>query len=97
MIWLVESNSTEPLEKICMEAKNFMSSEKNLSNVGEKIQRLGAKISAGCLFYDLTPGGEHDMSETFSDFIDLIVYCNENKLFHERDDALKKIQRFEFI
>lgn len=77
--------------------KNFMPSEKNLPNVGEKIQRLGAKISAGCLFYDLTPGGEHDMSETFSDFIDLIVYCNENKLFRERDDALKKIQKFSII
>lgn len=70
-----------------------MANEKNLSNVSEKIQRLGAKISAGCLFYDLTPGGEHDMSETFSDFIDLIVYCNESKLFRERDEALKKIQR----
>ena len=69
-----------------------MVNEKNLSNVGEKIQRLGAKISAACLFYDLTPGGEHDMSETFSDFIDLIVYCNENKLFKERDEALKKIR-----
>ena len=74
-----------------------MPNEKNLSNVGEKIQRLGAKISAGCLFYDLTPGGEHDMSGTFSDFIDLIIYCNENKLFRERDDALKKIQKFSII
>lgn len=73
-----------------------MANEKNLSNVGEKIQRLGAKISAGCLFYDLTPG-EHDMSQTFSDFIDLIVYCNENKLFRERDEALKKIQRLYFL
>ena len=70
-----------------------MTSEKNLINVGEKIQRLGAKISAGCLFYDLTPGGEHDMSQTFNDFIYLIVYCNENKLFRERDEALKKILR----
>lgn len=77
--------------------KNFRPREKNLSNVGEKIQRLGAKISAGCLFYDLTPGGEHDMSQTFSDFIDLIVYCNENKLFRERDEALKKIQRLYFL
>ena len=74
-----------------------MASEKNLPNVGEKIQRLGAKISAGCLFYDLTPGGEHDMTETFNDFIDLIVYCNENKLFNERDDALKKIQKFSIL
>lgn len=74
-----------------------MSSEKNLLNVGEKIQRLGAKISAGCLFYDLTPGGEHNMSQTFSDFIDLIVYCNENKLFRERDEALKNIQRFRLL
>ena len=74
-----------------------MANEKNLSNVGEKIHRLGAKISAGCLFYDLTPGGEHDMSKTFSDFIDLIVYCNENKLFRERDEALKNIQRLYFL
>ena len=70
-----------------------MANEKNLSNVGEKIQRLGAKISAGCLFYDLTPGGEHDMSETFGEFIDLIIYCNENRLFRERDEALKKIRK----
>ena len=70
-----------------------MESEKNLSNVGKKIQRLGVKISSSCMFYDLTPGGEHDMSQTFSDFIDLIVYCNENKLFRERDEALKNIQR----
>ena len=69
-----------------------MASEKNLSNVGEKIQRLGAKISAGCLFYDITPGGGHDMSKTFDDFLDLIIYCNENKLFRERDEALKKIR-----
>ena len=74
-----------------------MVNEKNLSNVGEKIKRLGAKISSGCLLYDLTPGGDHDMSETFSDFIDLIVYCNENKLFCERDEALKKIQRYNFL
>ena len=74
-----------------------MANEKNLTNVGEKIQRLGAKISAGCLFYDLTPGGEHDMSQAFNDFIYLIVYCNENKLFHERDEALKKIQRLYFL
>ena len=74
-----------------------MANEKNLSNVEEKIKRLGAKISAGCLFYDLTPGGDHDMSKTFSDFIDLIVYCNENKLFHERDKALKRIQRYNFL
>lgn len=74
-----------------------MANEKISSMFGEKIQRLGAKISASCLFYDLTPGGEHDMSETFGDFVDLIIYCNENKLFRERDDALKKIQRFNFM
>lgn len=74
-----------------------MQHAKKFDRAGEKIKRLGAKISASCLFYDLTPGGDHDMSETFSDFIDLIVFCNENKLFHERDEALKKIQRYNFL
>lgn len=77
--------------------KKFHGDPKKFDCAGEKIQRLGAKISAGCLFYDLTPGGDHDMSETFSDFIDLIIFCNENKLFRERDEALKKIQRYYFI
>lgn len=74
-----------------------MPKPKKFDCVEEKIQRLGAKISAGCLFYDLTPGGDHDMSKTFSDFIDLIIFCNENKLVRERDEALKKIQRYYFI
>lgn len=69
-----------------------MESEKNMSNVVEKIQRRGEKIFAGCLFYDLTPGGNHDMCQTFIDFVDLIVYCNKNKLFRERDEALKKLR-----
>lgn len=69
-----------------------MSREKNLDPIGEKIERLGAKISAGCLFYDLTPGGNHDMCEVFSEFVNLIVYCNEKKLYHVRDNALKTLQ-----
>lgn len=77
--------------------KKFYGDPEKFDCVEEKIQRLGAKISAGCLFYDLTPGGDHDMSETFSDFIDLIIFCNENKLVRERDEALKKIQRYYFI
>ena len=74
-----------------------MSNAKKFDHAGEKIKRLGAKISAACLFYDITPGGGHDMIETFSDFIELIVFCNENKLYRERDEALKKIQRYNFL
>lgn len=74
--------------------KNFRPREKNCDPIGEKIERLGAKISAGCLFYDLTPGGEHDMCETFSEFINLLVYCNEKKMYSVRDNALKTIQTY---
>ena len=74
--------------------KNFRPREKNLDPIGGKIERLGAKISAGCLFYDLTPGGEHDMCETFSEFINLLVYCNEKKMYSVRDNALKTIQTY---
>ena len=74
--------------------KNFRPREKNLYSLGEKIERLGAKISAGCLFYDMIPGGDHDMCETFSEFINLLVYCNEKKLYSVRDNALKTIQGY---
>lgn len=74
--------------------KNFRPREKNLDPIGGKIERLGEKISAGCLFYDLTPGGDHDMCETFAEFIYLLVYCNEIKLYHERDSALKTLQSY---
>lgn len=73
--------------------KNFRPREKNLDPIGEKIERLGEKISAGCLFYDLTPG-RHDMCVTFSEFINLLVYCNEKKLYSVRDNALKTIQSY---
>lgn len=72
--------------------KNFRPCEKNLNPIEEEIERLGAKISSGCLFYDLTPGGDHDMYETFSEFVNLLVYCNEKKLYSVRDNALKTIQ-----
>ena len=71
--------------------KKIRRDEKNFDRVGEKIERLGAKLSAACLFYDLTPGGEHDMGENFADFIELLIYCNEKKLYSVRDNALKKI------
>lgn len=77
--------------------KNLIPREKNLYPIGEKIERLGAKISAGCLFYDLTPGGNHDMCETFSEFVNLLVYCNEKKLYSVRDNALKTIQSYTTI
>ena len=71
--------------------KKIRRDEKNFDRVGEKTERLGAKLSAACLFYDLTPGGEHDMGENFADFIELLIYCNEKKLYSVRDNALKKI------
>lgn len=77
--------------KIMPYAKKIREQEKKFYRAGEKIERLGAKLSAACLFYDLTPGGEHDMEENFADFIQLLVYCNEKKLYSVRDNALKKI------
>lgn len=72
--------------------KNFRPREKNLDPIGEKIERLGVKIGTSCLFYDFTPGGDHNMYETFVEFINLLVYCNEKKLYHVRDNALKTLQ-----
>lgn len=71
--------------------KKIRREEKNFGPIGEKIERLGASLSAACLFYDLTPGGNHDMGEKFAEFIELLVYCNEHKLYAVRDNALKKI------
>ena len=71
--------------------KKIRCDEKNPYRVEEKIERLGAKLSAACLFYDLTPGGSHDMGENFADFIQLLIYCNEKKLYSVRDHALRKI------
>lgn len=71
--------------------KKFYDDPKKFDCVGEKIERLGAKISASCLFYDLTPGGDHDMCETFEEFINLLIYCNGKKLYSARDKALKTI------
>lgn len=79
------------------EKNSFKSPKKNALMAGKEIERLGAKISAGCLFYDLTPGGDHDMSDTFIKFIDLIIYCTENKFYEDRDDALKMIQKYYFL
>ena len=71
-----------------------MSREKNHEPIGKKIERLGAKISSACIFYDLTPGGNQDMSDIFTEFISLLIYCNEKKLYYERDSALKNIKFF---
>lgn len=71
--------------------KKIRREEKNFGPIGEKIEKLGVKISGACLFYDMTPGGNHDMTEKFIEFIELLVYCNEHKLYAARDNALKKI------
>lgn len=99
----VESNSTESLEKIYMEAKKFhVTRKKSIDKealfydltIGETIERVGTKIAGACLFYDLTPGGDHDMCETFAKFIDILFYCKEKNLYAERDRALKVLKSY---
>ena len=69
-----------------------MEAEKNFDYAQKKLERKGAALAGACLFYDLTPGGSHDAGENFREFIDLILYCNEKKLYSVRDKALKKIR-----
>ena len=72
--------------------KKFHNDPKKFDNVGEKIELCGAALAGACLFYDLTPGGSHDAGEKFREFIDLILYCNEKKLYSTRDASLRKIR-----
>ena len=62
--------------------------------IGETIERVGAKIVGACLFYDLTPGGDHNMCETFEEFINILLHCTEKKLYSERDSALKVLKSY---
>lgn len=91
MIWSGGIDSTES-SKIYMEVKKFMTErEKNSKPIAEKIVRTGHAISAACLLYDLIPGGNHDMTEKFIDFIRLLRYCDENKMYSVRELAVKKL------
>lgn len=83
---------TLPKKFIMEGGKNLMEAEKNFDDVKKKLERKGAALSGACLFYDLTPGGSHDAGENFREFIDLILYCNEKKLYAVRDSALRKIR-----
>lgn len=69
-----------------------MEAKKNSDGIKKNLEKKGAALAGACLFYDLTPGGSHDAGENFRDFIDLILYCNEKKLYSVRDSALKKIR-----
>lgn len=57
----------------------------------EKLTWLGARITTACFFYDMTPGGDHDMEKDYAEFIKLLIYCNEKKLYTSRDRALKRV------
>lgn len=76
--------------------KNFKTKEELFYDltIGETIERVGTKITGACLFYDLTPGGDHNMCETFAKFIDILLYCSEKKLYAERDSALKVLKSY---
>ena len=69
-----------------------MEVEKNSYAIKKKLEKSGAKVSAACLFFDLAPGGTHDAGENFLEFVDLILYCNEKKLYSVRDAALRKLR-----
>lgn len=62
--------------------------------IGETIERVGVKVAGACLFYDLTPGGDRNMCETFAELIDILLYCTEKKLYAERDSALKVLKSY---
>lgn len=72
-------------------AEKISDEEKIYRDIEEKIACRGAAITGACLFYDMTPGGSHNMVELFNSFIELLLYCNAHKLYSIRDNALKKI------
>ena len=71
--------------------KKFHDDPKKFDRVEEKLTWLGARVTTACFFYDVTPGGDHNMEENWGDFIELLIYCNEKKLYSLRDSALKRV------
>ena len=43
--------------------KKFSDEEKIYSDIEEKLTWLGARVTTACFFYDMTPGGDHDMEK----------------------------------
>ena len=72
-------------------AKKIRDDLKKFDHVEEKLTWLGARITTACFFYDMTPGGDHDMEKDYAEFIKLLIYCNEKKLYISRDRALKRV------
>lgn len=56
-----------------------------------EIERKAHYIANCCLFYDITPGGSHDATENFVEFLKLLLVCSEKKLYSVRDGALRRI------
>lgn len=80
------------------EPKKFHEDPKKIEVDSEKIyvasteiERKAHYIASCCLFYDITPGGSHDATENFVEFLKLLLVCSEKKLYSVRDGALKRI------
>lgn len=78
-------------KKIREEQKKFHEEPKKIYIGDTEIEKKGNFIASCCLFYDITPGGSHNATETFAEFVELLILCSEKKLYNVRDGALKRI------
>ena len=59
--------------------------------IGEKIEENSNLVSIACMTLDLIPPVSNTYTKAYREFVELIVYCNEHKLYNVRDKILKKI------
>ena len=71
--------------------KKFDVDSEKIYVASTEIERKAHYIASCCLFYDITPGGSHDATENFVEFLKLLLVCSEKKLYSVRDGALKRI------
>lgn len=78
-------------KKIRAELKKLDVDSEKIYVASTEIERKAHYIADCCIFYDITPGGSHDATENFVEFLKLLLVCSEKKLYSVRDGALKRI------
>jgi len=68
-----------------------MEKRKYAGPIGEKIEEKFNCVAVACLSLDLIPPRTQTYSDALKEFVELIVYCNQNKLYHVRGRVLEKI------
>ena len=68
-----------------------MERRKSHRPIGEDMEISALVAATACAFFDNCPPKNDYAQTALREFIELILYCNKNKLYAVRDRALKKI------